>query len=265
MNNESVLQKGSPDRFGHSWNIYNEILPIHEEQFLRWTTGIEKSWWKGKTVLDVGCGIGRNSYWPLTYGAKESLSIDVDERTLAAAKRNLSTYSNAQVVHRSAYEINETDRFDMVFSIGVIHHLANPELAVANMVKAAKPGGKVLVWLYGYENNEWIVKYFNPMRKALFSKMPLAFVHTLSLPLTGLLWLTIRAGMGKSEYFKMLKGFSFNHLRAIVYDHMLPEIALYYTRTEAQHLLKAAGLNHVETNPVNDISWAVIGTKPEKE
>ena len=96
--------------------------------------------------------------------------------------RKISSFPNAQVLHRSAYEINETDRFDMVFSIGVIHHLANPELAVANMVKAAKPGGKVLVWLYSYENNEWIVKYFNPMRKVLFSKMPLPFVHGLSLP-----------------------------------------------------------------------------------
>ena len=83
MSDASREQLGSPERFGHSWDIFSEILPIHEEQFLRWTTGLKKEEWSGKQFLDVGCGIGRNSYWPLTYGAAGCLSIDIDERTLA--------------------------------------------------------------------------------------------------------------------------------------------------------------------------------------
>jgi SAM-dependent methyltransferase len=62
--------EGSPDRFGYEWGKYCEILPIYQEQFDRWTSPlINKSEWKEKKFLDVGCGIGRNSYWPLIYGA----------------------------------------------------------------------------------------------------------------------------------------------------------------------------------------------------
>lgn len=256
-------QKGSPDRFGHSWNIFSEMLPVHEKQFARWTTGLEKKDWEGLDFLDVGCGIGRNSYWPFTYGAQSGLSVDIDERTLSAARKNLGDFNGATVENRSAYEIGESDRFDIAFSIGVIHHLENPDQAVAEMVRAVKPGGRVLVWLYGYENNEWLIRYFNPARKFLFSKMPLPIVYGLSFPATSLLWLYLKIGFGRTEYMQMIRSFSFRHLRAIVYDHMIPIIALYYKKEEAVRLLEDAGLVNVEVHWVNEMSWTVIGQKPE--
>jgi SAM-dependent methyltransferase len=255
-------QLGSPERFGHSWDIFNEILPVHEEQFLRWTTGLDKRDWAGKQFLDVGCGIGRNSYWPLTYGASGCLGIDIDERTLAAARANLADYETAAVDNRSAYEINEADRFDIAFSIGVIHHLDDQPAAVRQMVKAVKPGGTVLVWLYGYENNEWLVRFFDPLRRALFSKLPLGLVYALSLPATALLWLLLRLGLGRTEYMRLIRTFSFRHLRAIVYDHMIPRIAKYYRKDEAIALLEDAGLENVRVHWVNEMSWTVIGEKP---
>jgi len=254
--------KGSPDRFGHSWNIFAEILPVHEKQFLRWTTGIEQEFWQGKRFLDVGCGIGRNSYWPHRYGAESSLSIDIDHRTLRAAKANLTEFDGAQVENRSAYDINESDAFDVAFSIGVVHHLERPDNAIDQMKKALKPGGVLLVWLYGYENNEWLIRYFNPMRKALFSWLPLPVVYALSLPATLLLRFYLKLGFGKTEYMNLIRTFSFRHLRAIVYDHMIPRIADYYTKDEAIALLQRAGLRDIEAHWVNEMSWTVIGTKP---
>lgn len=262
MGDDAREKLGSPERFGHSWNIFSEILPVHEEQFLRWTSGFDKGDWTGKRFLDVGCGIGRNSWWPLTYGAASCLSIDVDERTLAAARSNLADYSNAVVVNRSAYEIDEADEFDIAFSIGVIHHLDDPLAAVRQMRRAIRPGGTVLLWLYGYENNEWLVRYFDPARRFLFSKMPLKLVYFLSLPATALLWLILKAGLGRTEYMRLIRGFSFRHLRAIVYDHMIPRIAKYYRKQEAIELLQDAGLENVQARWVNEMSWTVSGLKP---
>jgi SAM-dependent methyltransferase len=256
------LQSGSPERFGYSWHIFNEILPVHEEQFRRWTSGFPLEDWRGKSFLDVGCGIGRNSHWPMTHGAAGGLAIDVDERSLAAARCNLARFPGMRVEHRSAYEIGEIDRFDVVFSIGVIHHLENPDLAVWQMVRAAKPGGRVLVWLYGAENNEWIARWFNPLRNGLFRRMPLPLVFALSYGPTAGLWAALRVGLGSIEYFRLLRTFSFRHLQAIVFDHMIPKIALYYTRDEARALLERAGLEDVRETWVNEMSWTVIGTKP---
>ena len=253
---------GSPERFGFSWDRYAELLPQHEEQFLKWTFPLRPDDWHGKAFLDAGCGMGRNSYWPLRYRAARGCAIDVDERTLARARQTLSEFGNVEVRRTSIYEIPERDAFDIVYSIGVVHHLEHPDIALANMVAAAKPGGIVLVWLYGRENNGWIIWFFNPMRRLLFSKMPLGFVHALSIPLTALLWAYLRSGISRSPYMRLLRGLTFRHLRAIVFDHMIPRIALYYDRASAIDLLARAGLSDIQAHWTNEMSWTVIGRKP---
>jgi SAM-dependent methyltransferase len=257
----SELAKGSPERFGYSWDHYADLLPEHEEQFLRWTA-LDKSFWRGMRFLDGGCGIGRNSFWPMTYGALGGLAVDVDDRTLDRARKNLECFPNFFVRKQSIYEITEIDSFDIAFSIGVIHHLSDPDAAVARLVRAVKPGGSVLVWLYGRENNGWIVRLFNPLRQALFSRLPLRVVHTMSWPLTALLWCSLRLGYPPGAYYRLVRRFSFDHLRAIVFDHMIPRIAIYYTRAEAEDLLARSGLTDIRITWVNENSWSVIGRKP---
>jgi SAM-dependent methyltransferase len=257
----SDIVKGSPERFGYSWDHYAELLPEHEEQFLRWTA-LDRSAWRGVRFLDGGCGIGRNSYWPMQYGAAGGVAVDVDDRTLARARQNLASIPAVEVRKQSIYDISEVNVFDIAFTIGVVHHLADPIAAVSRLARAVKPGGLVLVWLYGRENNGLIVHFFNPLRQALFSRLPLPLVHTLSWPLTALLWCALRAGVTPNAYYRLIRGFSFRHLRGIVFDHMIPRIALYYTRSDAEALLVRSGLTDVHASWVNEISWSVVGRKP---
>jgi len=253
---------GSPDRFGYEWGTYDEVLPIYEEQFRRWTPHFSPEDWKGKTFVDVGCGMGRNTYWPMSYGATASLSVDIDDRSLEAAKKTLAKFDSSEVRRASAYEIGETDKFDIAFSIGVIHHLEQPEQALAQMAKAVKAGGKVAIWVYGLENNRWIVVFLDPVRKALFSWLPIGFVHFLSLFPTALLWVILKLGLGKTQYTKMIRNFSFPHLRSIVFDQMLPKIAHYWPKDKVRSLMEEAGLTDIDLKWVNEMSWAAIGTKP---
>src|SRR5437763_7750478 len=171
--------RGSPGRFGYEWSRYAEMLPEYEEQFRGWTVHISPPEWRGKSFLDVGCGMGRNSFWALRYGAKDGVAVDIDERSLDAARRNLAIYPTAQVLRSSAYDLPFENRFDIVFSIGVIHHLDEPERALRRMARAAKPGGQVLIWVYGYEGNRWLTTFLNPLRRNLFSRLPIALVHHL--------------------------------------------------------------------------------------
>src|ERR1700730_11789255 len=89
---------GSSDRFGYEWDSYAEILPGHEEQFRRWTAPLSPQDWQGKQVLDVGCGMGRNSFWPLKYGAAGGVAVDIDERSLESARRNLQSFPAMHVM-----------------------------------------------------------------------------------------------------------------------------------------------------------------------
>jgi len=253
--------KGSPDRFGYEWNIYAEILPEHEEQFRRWTVPLEPQDWQGKDFLDVGCGMGRNSYWPLRYGAAGGVAVDIDERSLNSARRNLKRFPTIQVMRMSAYDLPFEDRFDLAFSIGVIHHLERPERALERMVRAVKPGGRVLIWVYGRENNGWLVSVLDPLRRVLFSRLPIGVAHHLSLYPAALLWLLLRLGVRPIEYFRLAAKFDFAHLRSIVFDQMLPRVAHYWPRETVARMMAEAGLEDVSLTWVNQMSWSAIGTR----
>ena len=255
-------RRGSPERFGYEWNTYAELLPIYEEQFRRWTIGIPEEAWRDKSFLDVGCGMGRNSYWPMRYGAAGGIAVDLDERSLAAAVQTLKPYQNVAVARVSAYDLPYRDKFDIVFSIGVIHHLEQPAQALARMVQAAKPGGKVAIWVYGAENNRWLTTILNPARKMVFSRLPLSVVHHLSLYPAALLWLALRLGIRPLTYFRLLSQFGFAHLRSIVFDQMLPRIAQYWAGNEVEMLMRQAGLTDIRLDWVNEMSWAAVGIKP---
>jgi SAM-dependent methyltransferase len=254
--------KGSSDRFGYSWDRFFDLTPEQEEQFKLWTTPVDPvNGWKGVRFLDAGCGMGRNSYWAIKNGARSGVAIDLDDRTLDRARSNLSQFAVA--VHKaSIYEIPFQNEFDIAFSIGVIHHLEFPHLAIQQLVKATKPGGRVLVWVYGYENLEFYVKVLNPLRIAVFSRIPLPVVHAFAFAPTAALWVLLRLGFHPFAYLKMLNGFSFKHLHHIVFDQMLPQTAFYWRQNEALALLEMAGLKDIQIHWVNQCSWSVMGIKP---
>ena len=254
--------RGSPDRFGYEWDAYADILPEYEEQFRRWTVHLSPRDWHGKSFLDIGCGMGRNSFWPMTYGAREGCAVDIDERSLAGARRNLSGFPAINVFRCSAYDLPFADRFDIVFAIGVLHHLGDPDRALQRMARAARPGGRVLIWVYGSEGVQRLITLLDPLRRAFLSRLPIALVHHLSLYPAALLWLVLRLGLQPIEYFRLLARFRFAHLRSIVFDQMLPRIAHYWPRERVAELMAQAGLEDVRIAAVNEMSWSAIGTRP---
>lgn len=252
---------GSPERFGYEWGKYASVSTDYEEQFRRWLPFFAPNDWAKKTFIDVGCGMGRNSYWPLRDGAAKGYAIDLDDRSLAAARKNLADFPQATIEKCSAYDIPWRDEVDVAFSIGVIHHLEFPDRALQAMTSATKPGGQVAIWVYGKENNGWLLWALNPARKLLFSRMPISWVHFLAVFPTALLWIALKLGLANIEYFRLLRTFTFPHLRSIVFDQMLPRIANYWTREEVTQLMTNAGLENIETAWVNEMSWAARGYK----
>ena len=256
--------KGSPDRFGFSWSIFSEILTEHGEQFMRWTAALPRHAWKGAQILDAGCGIGRNTHWAMVEGAAGGVAFDIDDRSIAAARKNLKSHSAIEVRKQSIYDIPEENYFDIAFSVGVIHHLAEPETALRQLTRAVKPGGYVLIWVYGRENMNWLTRYFDPLRRLLLSRLPLWLVYHLSLYPTAALWLGLRMGMSHLEYYRLLRRFSFVHLRAVVFDQMIPRIAHYWPKEFVESLCHNAGLENIRLLHVNDMSWSACGQKPSK-
>jgi len=247
------------NRFGFEWSRYPRIIPLYEQQFLGWVAPLKPEDFRGLRVLDAGCGTGRNSWWPLQYGADHVTSFDVDPRTVAVAARNLAGKSRSRVEQYSIYDIPYKNEFDLAFSIGVIHHLADPKLAVRKLVDSVKPGGRILIWVYGKEGYAWAKKAINCARVAT-SRMPLPLLNVLTYPLSMLVYLYFKLPH-RHPYMKLLRSASFWHLHSIIFDQLLPEIANYWTEAEAKSLFDGLPVRQVAAYDVNRGSWTVIATK----
>ncbi|MBM2820989.1 MAG: Methylase involved in ubiquinone/menaquinone biosynthesis [Candidatus Berkelbacteria bacterium] len=252
----------SEDRFGYEWNKYPEIIPEYESQFRNWVHPLGHEDFQGKKVLDAGCGSGRSSYWSLKWGTQTLVAFDFDLRSVAVARENLHEFNNARVLFKNIYEIDWQEEFDLVFSIGVIHHLKDPKLAIKKLVQALKTNGKLVLWVYSYDGNEWIVNYVSPLRKKIISKLPVRLVHWLSYLLSAPLWLMMKIFKPKNGYLKQLSTFKFWHMHSIVFDQLIPDVANYWKKEEVEELMADSGLSLVNIyRPENNCGWTIIGVR----
>lgn len=250
----------SEKRFSYEWQNFPQIVPEHEEQFKKWVYPLLPPDFKNKVILDAGCGIGRNSFWALKYGASRLVAFDHDRKIVEVARANLKKFDNCEVYYGDIYDIPKKHHFDIAFSIGVVHHLKDPRQATEQLVKSVKKNGKVLIWVYGYEGNELLLIFLGAVR-LLTSKLDPLIVRVLAFLPSIFVFIASRLGISKHPYFLQLRRFSYPHIQAIVFDQMLPTIANYWTESEAKDLLSFPEVKNVRTFRVNQNSWTVVGTK----
>jgi SAM-dependent methyltransferase len=251
---------GTQHQFGYEWAAYPEIVAQHREQFQRWIAPFREEDFKGKRFLDAGCGMGRNSFWALSAGAESGIAIDYDERTVAAARKNLAGFPNCEVRFQSIYDLAENATVDIAFSIGVIHHLAEPRKAVENMVQALKPGGTLILWVYGREGNEFYLSVIDPFRKFVTSRLPHFMTRWIAAGMT----VALKAYLAlphKRAYELLLRKHSFRQLELIVLDQLIPTIAHYWTADEVRQLVAGLPLADDVLSHTNGMSWTFVAKK----
>lgn len=254
------LQEGTAHEFGHEWSMYPDIIDLHEKQFEGWITPLATSFFKGKSFLDAGCGIGRNSLWALKAGASSGYAFDFDQRTVAVARENLKQYPHCRVAFQSIYDLDISAEFDVAFCIGVIHHLADPKKAMANLVRSVKPGGTLIIWAYAYEGNERYLFFFDYFRRKFFSRLPVGVSLWLARILTAFLKIYLLLPH-RSSYLKMLKTHSFRHLESMVFDQIIPSISKYYHRNEVADLIQGLDVRLETLTHTHGMSWTLVARK----
>ena len=143
--------------FGRQWNRYDVVRTLEDEATFQVKTGIAPAALAGKLVLDGGCGGGRYSR---LVGSHDARVIGVD---LSAAVEKAATHCadlpDVCIAQADLLDLPLPDGvFDLVFSIGVLHHTPDPRRAFAQIARKVKPGGRLAVWLYRKNTppQEWL-------------------------------------------------------------------------------------------------------------
>ncbi|MGQ0815127.1 MAG: methyltransferase domain-containing protein [Gemmatimonadota bacterium] len=267
------IEQRTAAAFGFEWNRYSQLAARYRQQFLDWLSPVTADFFKGKAVLEGGCGKGRHAALAAEFGAKDVVSLDLSD-AVDAAFANTRHLDNVHIVQADLANPPVRQQFDYAFSVGVLHHIPEPEQGFRALVAKLKPGGAMSAWVYGREGNGWIVHGITPVREHVTSRLPHRMLDILAGAVTVPLWLGTKLVYGPTggrlgplalpygQYLAYIAPFPFREQRTIVFDHLVAPVAFYIRREEFEGWFERAGLQDVQIAHHNRNSWRGFARVP---
>ena len=115
----------------------------------------------GETMLEVGVGAGTDHLQWARAGCR-CHGVDLTDAAIETTRKRLALYGFTSDLRRIDAEILpfESERFDLVYSWGVIHHSEDPDRIVAEILRVLKPGGTFIGMMYAGKSvgvfNVWV-------------------------------------------------------------------------------------------------------------
>jgi len=109
---------------------------------------ISNGWWEGKTILEVGSGLGQCAHQIATMGAKRVVGVEYSSEKVNWSKSYYveGKRSNLEFIQGSAESLDFPDNeFDFVFSNSVLEHIKNPKKALQEIFRTIKSSGELLL------------------------------------------------------------------------------------------------------------------------
>ena len=96
-------------------------------------------------ALDSGSGAGALAF-ALAPHVREVVAVDLVPELLEQGRKRAARFPNVTFVDGDATKLPlDYASFDLACTLRSLHHIARPELAMAELVRVTRPGGRVLV------------------------------------------------------------------------------------------------------------------------
>jgi len=113
-------------------------------------------------ILIAGCGTGSEAAQvALKYPEAAITAIDLSEASLAYARQRWAALGlrDVRFLRLDLHNVSElNERFDAIFSSGVLHHLPDPERGWAKLAAVLRAGGVMRIMLYSRAAHRWIAQ-----------------------------------------------------------------------------------------------------------
>jgi ubiquinone/menaquinone biosynthesis C-methylase UbiE len=163
--------KGSFD-LEHSRYLDSHYLHFTPRLVQQWLDEIQlpADWFKGKVVLDAGCGSGRWTYAMAQLGATV-VAIDLTNAGVEVTHRATAQLENVAALQASVFHLPfRPGSFDLVVSWGVLHHTPDTRAAFERVAPLVKKGGQFYAMFYEKHNP---LKYvFTDLLRAALRTLP---------------------------------------------------------------------------------------------
>jgi SAM-dependent methyltransferase len=252
-----LLPRAAPERterrtlaaFERQWRSYGQLRRLFGKDpaamaanlvGARMGARIDAGWYRGKRVLDAGCGHGRYLRAFAALGA-QVVGLDAGRGPeLAGAPTDDPAIT---LVQGSVLRLPFRDgAFDLVFSDGVIHHTPDARAAFLELARAVKPGGALYVWVYPREGRLREAS-FGALR-AVTTRLPGPLVKTLCFALAPLT-LFVRSYSGTR-----LGRATWSECAQVVHDWLAPPLQSHHDWDEVAGWARAAGFAELERLPI---------------
>jgi SAM-dependent methyltransferase len=267
--------RATADAFATSWNNLPEGSVYTEEQFEDWITPVSRQNVEDKRVLELGCGNGSLMVHMADWHPSYLEGVDLGDSVLSAEKNLGSVHFKNWKVTKGDMIGFKSDGFDLVYCIGVLHHLKEPSKGFDSVIRNTKSGGRFHCWVYAREGNTAIVYIIDPIRK-IVSQLPWWFTkYCVALPLAVpfFLYAKFLTLLPKSrfsgklplyEYMLWISKREFAFFRHVAFDQLVTPQTTYISRPTVERWF--AG--HSEIDPVstyiimrNGNSWKFGGCR----
>jgi|ERR1700674_2393559 len=120
--------------------------------------------WRGKRVLEIGCGIGTDTISFARGGAQVS-TVDLSEKSMELARARASVFGLQDQIRFYPGNAEELSRFvpvepyDLIYSFGVIHHTPHPDVVLDQLRQYTRPGTAIKIMVYHRRSHKvaWIL------------------------------------------------------------------------------------------------------------
>lgn len=258
---------GQPEQqaWTRQWGQYR-TSPDAPYLFAEWIHPNTLEDFRGKRVLDAGCGSGQHALLVAPY-AREVVAADLN--TAELARQAVAAAPNVTAVAADIAAMQAAEPFDVVYCIGVIHHTDDPDRTFENLKRLTRPGGRIIVWAYSREGNLLNRTLLEWVRNAGLKKLPFGVLRALSFAATVVLYpvvwtiylLPLRAVLPFYEYFANFRRLSFRHNVLNVLDKLNAPQTWFIPRAQVERWFSPAEFTAVHVSPYRGISWRGSGTR----
>jgi SAM-dependent methyltransferase len=275
--NPENLDRATVSDFGHEWQRFDQGGIPHEERMRLFDEYFAVFPWQSLPPVaagfDAGCGSGR---WAALVAPRVGRlhCVDASADALRVAQKNLSGIGNVSFHEAPLDAMPFADgSMDFGYSLGVLHHLPDPQAGLAACVKKLKPGAPMLVYIYyAFDNRPaWfrlLWRASDVLRRALsqapfrlkagIAELLAAFVYW---PLARGSRLFERLGCDVTKWpLSAYRRRSYYNMRTDALDRFGTRLEHRMTQAQIKALMEKAGLGNIRFSGAVPF-WCAVGCK----